>query len=167
MRNLKCTECGQEFNDGMGECPNCGCPASECMVIHENNTVEAVTYDGSIYSILQKDLAHYFIYEGAVLFWRAFSGKYLSFKGRATRREFWSFVATELWFVLFSLFGGVLAYVVILVAFPALLSILVRRLHDINKNGWWVLVPFICFFFACKKSDEGVNKYGVPSKYII
>ena len=36
MGKLKCIECGQIFNDNLNECPNCGCPASECEKIEEN-----------------------------------------------------------------------------------------------------------------------------------
>lgn len=35
MNNLKCTECGMEFNSNLEECPNCGCPASECSVVNK------------------------------------------------------------------------------------------------------------------------------------
>ena len=30
MGKMKCKECGQVFNDNLKDCPNCGCPASEC-----------------------------------------------------------------------------------------------------------------------------------------
>lgn len=36
--SLKCTECGQIFNDGLNECPNCGCPASECEKVGNNHS---------------------------------------------------------------------------------------------------------------------------------
>lgn len=36
MAQLKCTECGNVFNDTLDACPNCGCPASECSPIREN-----------------------------------------------------------------------------------------------------------------------------------
>ena len=46
------------------------------------------------------------------------------------------------------------------------LAAISRRLHDINKSGWWCLTcitPFILvlIFFLCKNSDEGTNKYGI------
>ena len=31
MAQLKCTECGQIFDGNLADCPNCGCPASECV----------------------------------------------------------------------------------------------------------------------------------------
>ncbi len=45
-------------------------------------------------------------------------------------------------------------------------AVLVRRLHDTNKTGWWCLlwvVPFvnlILLVFAVQGSDIGTNKYG-------
>lgn len=36
MEHLKCTECGQLFNEGLNNCPNCGCPASECKAADGN-----------------------------------------------------------------------------------------------------------------------------------
>ena len=44
---LKCTECGQVFDDKLSECPNCDCPASEC---------EKVEYDNSDTHVVNEDL---------------------------------------------------------------------------------------------------------------
>ena len=35
---LKCTECGQVFDDKLNECPNCACPASECEVVEKRES---------------------------------------------------------------------------------------------------------------------------------
>lgn len=35
MAQLKCTECGQVFDKTLDACPNCGCPASECEAVEE------------------------------------------------------------------------------------------------------------------------------------
>ena len=47
----------------------------------------------------------------------------------------------------------------------------VRRLHDIGKSGWWILigiVPFIgailLFFFTIRDSQPGINQYGPKPK---
>ena len=45
------------------------------------------------------------------------------------------------------------------------LAVISRRLHDINKSGWWCLtcvtpLIVILIIFLCKKSDEKENKYG-------
>ena len=39
MAQVKCTECNQIFDDTLNECPNCGCPSSECKPLR-TNTIE-------------------------------------------------------------------------------------------------------------------------------
>ena len=47
----------------------------------------------------------------------------------------------------------------------------VRRLHDFNVSGWWILISFIpcgqliILWLIFKKGTEGVNDYGEPPKY--
>ena len=47
------------------------------------------------------------------------------------------------------------------------ISVLVRRLHDIGKSGWFywiILIPFVgailMLVWICKKGTEGENDYG-------
>lgn len=73
--------------------------------------------------------------------------KYLDFKGRASRSEFW-------WFYLFNVLVNIVAIVLMAVtgieAFGAAsyafflpsLAVGARRLHDINRSGWWQLLSF-------------------------
>ena len=48
------------------------------------------------------------------------------------------------------------------------LSVSVRRLHDIDKSGWWLLVTLtgvgilLIIYWACLASDEDENRYGAP-----
>ena len=90
----------------------------------------------------------------------ALQKKFATFSGRATRREFFSFVSFGIGnpFFILSLY--------IIIGFIPFLAVSVRRLHDINRSGWWVLIPIVEIFFLCKKSDEGVNDYGEPSNFI-
>lgn len=114
--------------------------------------------------------------------------KYATFSGRATRSEYWYFVLiysityTILMGIDFAIgtfskqlmengsFLGFLSTAYSLVLFLPSLAVTVRRLHDINKSGWWVLlilVPIIGFIFLvvylCTNSKED-NKYGVSLK---
>ncbi len=43
-------------------------------------------------------------------------------------------------------------------------SVSVRRLHDVGRSGWWVLVPFVSVVMCCFDSQEGQNKYGANPK---
>jgi uncharacterized membrane protein YhaH (DUF805 family) len=99
--------------------------------------------------------------------------KYVTFTGRARRSEYW-------WFVLF---GG-LVYIVaailssaasssvfVVIAVLALLlptlAVLVRRLHDTSRSGWWYfisLVPLVggifLLVYLASDSTPGSNEYG-------
>lgn len=100
---------------------------------------------------------------------------YCDFSGRASRSEFW-------WFELFgvilgaiiSAFGifstgavSVIQSIVGLLLFLPSLGLCVRRLHDINKSGWFVLLSFIpivgiiiLIIWWCKESEMQPNQYG-------
>lgn len=151
MEKMKCKECGQVFNSNLKECPNCGCPASECERIIMSNT-------STFNSFFKTDWANK-IYECGALFWETLTKRFFKFSGRASRLEYWSFVFVSCWFIATS--WGLGVFVVLI----PLLAVTVRRFHDINRSGWWILVPWISVFFQFKKSDEGENKYGAP--YII
>ena len=110
--------------------------------------------------------------------------KYACFSGRARRKEYWMFVLFN--FIAASVagfIGGLLVRVTGVVAFSFLstiynlavlipgLAVCFRRLHDIGKSGWWVLiglVPFVGWIvllvFACLDSQPGENKYGPNPK---
>lgn len=149
MGKLKCVECGQIFNENQDECPNCGCPASEC----ERITVSEAKTSNAFF---KTDWANK-IYECGALFWDTFSKMYFKFSGRATRIEYWSFVFISIW--LSATTGGLLSFLLII----PMLAVSVRRFHDINRSGFWILVPWVSIFFQFKKSDEGANDYGLPS----
>ena len=71
--------------------------------------------------------------------------KYVDFNGRASRSEYW-------WFYLFTVLIGLVALVISLIGVPgvrvlAWLALLLptlaagaRRLHDINRSAWWLLL---------------------------
>jgi uncharacterized membrane protein YhaH (DUF805 family) len=99
--------------------------------------------------------------------------KYVDFKGRASRSEYW-------WFVLFIFLAyvgiGVVASVakapalILVVPFVLLLPQLavgVRRLHDTGKSGWWYLiclVPYVggivVLVLLAQGSQAIANQYG-------
>lgn len=150
MGKLKCTECGQIFDDNLNECPNCACPASECEGVAVNN--EKAAND-----LFKTDWANK-IYECGVLYWNTLTKRYFNFSGRASRLEYWNFILITAWIIASS--GGIGTFLIVI----PLLAVGVRRLHDINRSGWWLLVPWASVFFQFKKSDEGANDYGLPFK---
>lgn len=123
---------------------------------------------------------------------------YANFTGRARRSEYWWFMffygAIDLIFNLASLgfiakiMSGemlnndptyltflMMSVIVGLGFFLPYLSVTVRRLHDIGKSGWNILLPIIplvgifliilLIVWMCRDSDVEANKYGESPKY--
>jgi uncharacterized membrane protein YhaH (DUF805 family) len=101
---------------------------------------------------------------------------YANFNGRSARPEYW-------WWVLFSVIVAVIFYVLIM-AVPAIrylqmiyslavlipsIAVGVRRLHDIDKSGWWILIGLIpiigwivLIYWYIQEGTRGDNQYGPP-----
>ena len=110
--------------------------------------------------------------------------KYACFSGRARRKEYWLFALFN--FIaafIVGFIGGFLSSVTNVAAFAYLapiynlaviipgLAVSARRLHDIGKSGWWLLiglVPFVGWIvllvFCCLDSLPGENQYGPNPK---
>jgi len=100
--------------------------------------------------------------------------KYATFKGRATRAEFWYFVLFHTILITFSSFLRIgtnsgymeeMAWRLYLVAYVGLyiplISVTVRRLHDIGRSGWWYWLPFPFSWILCAlESQKCDNEYG-------
>ena len=120
---------------------------------------------------------------------KSFWSNYSTFKDRSRRSEYWwiqlFLVLTNLAVAAIDLAlmdgdvdrfianggGGIVGLVWILVTIVPALAVLVRRLHDTGKSGWWVLIGFVPFVgtivllvFSVLDSDAGDNKYGVSPK---
>lgn len=114
-----------------------------------------------------------------------FIRNFFSFKGRASRKEYvYRVLLTTFIFVTWSYSEefinqeGVLSflYVVIFGNLGVLMlfqyfPLAVRRLHDLNSSGWFVLISFVPFgqllilWLMFKKGTDGVNDYGEPPRY--
>jgi uncharacterized membrane protein YhaH (DUF805 family) len=68
--------------------------------------------------------------------------KYVVFKGRARRREFWIFFFVNLVLGLIPFVGQIIG---LLTCIPSI-TVGVRRLHDTNRSGFWMLLAYILFF---------------------
>jgi len=110
--------------------------------------------------------------------------KYATFSGRARRREYWFYVLFYLIIIVVlsvidGIIGmnmggagvGILTCIYILAVFLPTLAVLVRRLHDTGRSGWWFfiqLVPLVGFFillyFLVSDSQPGTNAYGPNPK---
>jgi len=109
--------------------------------------------------------------------------RYFDFQARASRSEFWLFM-------LWNLLLGIAAVIVDMTVFgtnptapfgvygPAYLlmgganfipnlSVQVRRLHDTDRSGWWMLIALIplvgaitLLVFNCLPGTDGSNRFG-------
>lgn len=104
--------------------------------------------------------------------------KYAEFSGRARRQEFWMFVlfnclaSVALGVVdgILGTNGGLGGLYSLAVLIPSL-AVSVRRLHDTDRSGWWILVNIIpligCIIylvFLCSDSKPGENRFGANPK---
>ena len=133
-----CRGCGKEIHESAPACPHCGAPQSATTVVVNDKFVE----------LCSQPLR-----------------QYATFTGRARRKEYWYF------FLVCILIGGVFS-----VIHPALyglfwlavllpsLAVGVRRLHDTDRTGWWLIVPIVGFVFLCLEGQPGPNRFGASPK---
>jgi uncharacterized membrane protein YhaH (DUF805 family) len=118
---------------------------------------------------------------------RSCFSKYATFSGRAPRSEYWYFTLFFylIYFAYFALdaiasqmpevpariiFAGAISLIFIIALLASILphiSVMVRRLHDTDRSGWWywiALVPLVgailLLVWFCTKGTEGPNRYG-------
>lgn len=107
--------------------------------------------------------------------------KYGDFEGRARRAEYWIYHLIN-WFVILFLaifassnpLGGVILTLYGLFQVIPTLAVQIRRLHDVEKSGWFVFVPIIpvvgsfwLFTLMVTEGTRGVNFYGHNPKDIV
>ena len=158
---FKCQQCGQviegddSFSGQVAACPYCGKNIVIPNVDNSSNTGKQAS---------QKNVT---------FFWR-WIRKYFTFKGRAQRKEFWItqgvFLTCQL-LLHFSIFLArlnlkmwILVGGAVLFGIPFILSLIgalctnIRRLHDLNRSGWWVLPfnigTFITFWMSENSLDD-------------
>lgn len=94
---------------------------------------------------------------------------YFDFNGREGRKVFWLFTLNMfvINFVLGMISAGVLSMIISLLVLLPSLGLSVRRLHDINASGWWMLLGFIpaigaiiLLVLACLPGTAGENRFG-------
>jgi uncharacterized membrane protein YhaH (DUF805 family) len=95
---------------------------------------------------------------------------YATFDGRARRSEYWYFVLFNLIIAFMLGFVGEAMGTTILstmytfaVLIPGI-AVGVRRMHDVGKSGWFLLIPFYNLILACTEGDVGANEYGADPK---
>jgi len=109
---------------------------------------------------------------------------YANFNGRARRKEYWMFLLFQIIIsivaaLLDNALGltfselipyGYLYFGIALALFIPGLAVAVRRMHDVGKSGWILLIALIplaglyILYLAIKKGDQGDNQYGPDPK---
>lgn len=99
---------------------------------------------------------------------------YVNFSDRASRSEFWfwrlfTFICVIVLLVLLSAndaFGILLILFVLGIILPDL-AVTVRRLHDTDRSGWWILIdfipligPIVLLIWFCTRGTPGPNRFG-------
>jgi uncharacterized membrane protein YhaH (DUF805 family) len=120
---------------------------------------------------------------------KSFWSNYRNFKGRARRSEYWFIqlflVLTNLAAAVIDLVlmngdvdrfvanggGGIVGLIWILATIVPALAVLVRRLHDTGRSGWWALIGFVpvvgaiaLLVFTVADSEAKQNSYGPSPK---
>lgn len=120
---------------------------------------------------------------------KTFWSNYTNFKGRARRSEYWFIqlflVATNIAVAVIDLAlmngdvdrfianggGGIVGLIWIFATIVPALAVLIRRLHDTNRSGWWALIglvpvagAIVLLVFTVEDSNKGDNRYGASPK---
>ena len=113
--------------------------------------------------------------------------KYVVIDGRARRKEYWFFVlfyiiiAAVLGFIdgmtgtISVQYGvGLLSGIFVLAMIVPSITVAIRRLHDTDRTGWWILIAFIpliggiwLLVLMVFDSTPGDNKYGPNPQEVI
>jgi uncharacterized membrane protein YhaH (DUF805 family) len=101
---------------------------------------------------------------------------YAQFEGRASRSEYWWFYLGTLAIAFVAGFieglaGIPLTVIAVLAMIVPSIALSVRRLHDTNRSGWYLLlglIPFVgtivLIYWWASSGDTRENSFGAPSK---
>lgn len=101
--------------------------------------------------------------------------QYASFRGRASRREFWSFVLVNylIWNILLYVFvdlegvretswGDLFVFVFYpLAMLLPLISVWCRRIHDVGHPAYYFIIPLYNIFLLFVAGERGYNRFGM------
>ena len=160
---MKCTGCGSDNPENAQFCAGCGVSLSA-------STPTDVGIDAAELPMVDFGTAVKLGFQ-----------RYVDFSDRSTRAEYWwwglfTVVVSFALFIAdtltgnsstFGWLGGLLETLFTLATIIPSLALSVRRLHDINRTGWWLLLLFVLLIgwivlivWAIERGDEGPNKYG-------
>lgn len=97
--------------------------------------------------------------------------KYAEFSGRASREEYWIFfmisfiimIALAVIGVMVGASGIIVNLYSLAVLIPST-AVGIRRMHDTDHSGWWILLPIINIILAASDGTKGCNRFGPDPK---
>ena len=168
---IACPVCGEEIEEGTKECPYCHEPVTQEKQTKETEIPNAappveppVTQKISEEKKPDNQTRGFFDYYFVDVFFK----HYADFSGKISRKQFW------MGYLCYSLFMAVLSCLDLLLGSPFIITIIaslalavpgiafvIRRLHDIGKSGWWILIylvpligPIWLLILLCKKGES-------------
>lgn len=99
---------------------------------------------------------------------------YANFTGRARRKEYWMFGLLS--FLIYSALAilsfipgigivfSILAGIFFLGIMVPSIAVAVRRMHDVGKEWWYLLIPIYSLILACTEGEHRTNEYGPDPK---
>lgn len=103
--------------------------------------------------------------------------KYAVFAGRARRKEYWMFLLFNI--IIALVLGFVVGLIAVVAREPGIahfaqiyslavlipgIAVGVRRMHDTDHSGWWLLFPIVNLVFVCREGTRGDNRFGSDPK---
>ncbi len=88
---------------------------------------------------------------------------YTNFKGRASRAEYWWWALfTVILSILLSSISDSIGNLGSLVTLLPSIAVAIRRVHDVDRAGWFILVPIYNLVLVLRRGDSGENRFGPP-----
>lgn len=102
---------------------------------------------------------------------------YLGFDGRARRKEYWMYFLFNSLFLIIAmvidrLLGlnfkdktyGLFYMIYSLTTLLPSIAVAIRRMHDVGKSGWFLLIPIYNIILAITEGEKDTNEYGSNPK---
>jgi uncharacterized membrane protein YhaH (DUF805 family) len=154
-----CRGCGAQIHESAPMCPKCGAPQD----LSRQSLSSPAADDDQRPRTFASSIAICF-------------NRYFQFRGRAPRAEYWYFtlfttlvglgadLIDAVWFGSHArVFGGIIN----IAMFVPSIAVWTRRMHDIDRSGWWWLLAFlpiigwiILLVWLCTAGTRGPNRYG-------